>query len=225
MGSGPYYGTPPMSAYPPGVQQGMYGTPPKKRSKVGLIVGISLLAVLLLCGGLILAATQLGKKTAATINSSIDATATAATSNTSTNGNVPTSANVVPAAAKIIYGVQTSNGVKAATYDPTDPTTTFPTGQEVDLTFQINSAGKNGYIEVKWYEDGQEMTSNILAHHAENTQGYFGLPYSTAGNGAAALYWCTKSDCSDEQLAQVAKFTITGTALIPSTNSTIAING
>jgi hypothetical protein len=222
MGSGPYYGTPPMSAYPPGMQPGMYAAPPKKRSKVGLIVGISLLAFLLLCGGLIVTITQLGKNAATTVKSSINATATAAAGNTTTNGNIPTSDSVVPAATKILFGVQTSNGVDT-NYEPTTVTTTFPTGKDVDLTFQVDSAGKNGYIKVRWYEDGQEVTSNILAHHAENNHGYFGQPYSTAGNGAAALYWCTKSDCSDEQLAHVVTFTITGTAVVPSPDNTLAV--
>jgi hypothetical protein len=227
MGSEPYYGAPPMGSYPPGMQPGMYPVPQKKRSRVGLIVGISVLAFLLLCGGLIVAATQLGKKTA-TITTSINQAATATADSTSngnvntTTGNAPTTDAVVPAAKKILSVAQTSNGVNSD-YSPSHVTDTFATGKEVDLTFQVDSAGKNGYIEVKWYEDGQQVYSDILAHHAENNQGYFGLKYTAAGNGVAALYWCTKANCSDEQLAQVVNFTISDTALAPSTNTAIAV--
>ena len=208
MGAAPYYGQSSMPGYPP-MQAGMYGTPPKKRSKVGLIIGIVVLALVLLCGGLAVAAVQLGKK-ATTVAGTV------------TTGNVPSNSDAVPAATKILYGAQTSSTVNA-NYDPTNLTTTFAVGKDVDLTFHVNSAGKNGYIEVKWYEDGQEATSNILTHHAQNDHGYFGQPFTSAGSGAAALYWCTKADCSDAQLAQVVSFTITGTGAVLSTNTTVAV--
>lgn len=232
MGSAPYYGTPqnygggtpPM--YPQGMQQpGMYGVPPKKKSKVGLIIGISLLAVVLLCGGLIVAAAQLGKNTASKLVSSIDATATAVandtsnTGNSSTTSNVPSSNDVDPAAAKILTAAQTSDGVNTD-YQPTHITSTFATDKDVDLTFQVNSAGKDGYIEVKWYQSGQQVHSDILQHHAQNDHGYFGYSFTSSGDSVGALYWCTKADCSDEQLAQVVKFTVTGsTSAIPSHNA------
>lgn len=235
MGAGAYYGQPPAPGYPQGMQQqpGMYGQlPPKKRSKVGLIIGISVLAVVLLCGGILIAATQIGRSTASKLVSSIDATATADAGNGSaattvpttgtTNGGVPTAADIVPAAAKILFGAKTSTGVDA-NYDPTNVTTTLPTNKDVDLVFQVDSAGKNGYIKVRWYEDGQEIASDILTHSAKNNHGYFGQTYTTAGNAAASLSWCTKADCSDEQLAAVVSFTITSTATVPSSNTTVAL--
>ena len=208
MGAAPYYGQSAMPGYPP-MQPGTYGTPPKKRSKVGLIIGIVVLALVLLCGGLAVAAVQLGKK-AATVAGTV------------TTGNVPSNSDAVPAATKILYGAQTSSAVDT-NYEPKNLTTTFAVGKDVDLTFQVNSAGKNGYIEVKWYENGQKATSNILTHHAQNDHGYFGQPFTAAGSGAAALYWCTKADCSDEQLAQVVNFTITGTGAALPTHTGVAV--
>jgi hypothetical protein len=229
MGSAPYYGQPPMPGYQQGMPQpNMYGTPPKKRSKVGLIIGISLLAVVLLCAGVLVAAAQIGKSTANKLVSSIDATATAntgnapTTSNPSSNSSVPTSDSIVPAAAQILSGAQTSSSVDS-NYNPTNVTTTFATNKDVDLTFQIDSAGKNGYIQVKWYEDGQQVSTDILPHKAANNQGYFSETYLVAGDGAATLSWCTKADCSDAQLAQIVTFTISSTASMPSSNNALAV--
>jgi hypothetical protein len=214
VGAAPYYGQSAMPGYPP-MQPGTYGAPPKKRSKVGLIIGISVLALVLLCGGVLFAAVQLGKGAVTKVKSSI-ATATVAISN------VPANSDAVPAAKKILFGTQTSSTVDT-NYEPTGVTTTFAVGKDVDLTFQVNSAGKNGYIEVKWYEDGQEVASDILKHSAQNDHGYFGQPFASAGSAAAALYWCTQSNCSDAQLAQVVSFTITGTGAVLSTNTGVAV--
>ena len=212
-GYGPYYNPTPIPGYPPGAQLGANAVLPKKRRKVGLIIGISLLALVLLCGGLIVAVTLLGKS----------ATTSSRSSNNTTTapGSVPTNSDVVPTAAKILFGVQTSSAINS-NYDPTHVTTTFATGKYVNLTFHVDSLGKNGYIKVRWYENGQEVDSNILAHHAQNDHGYFGESFTSAGSGNAALYWCTKSDCSDEQLAQVVGFTITGTGAMPSRNNIVA---
>ena len=221
MGAGPYYNQSP--GYPP-MQPGMYGTPPKKRSKVGLIIGISVLALVLLCGGILVAAVQLGKNAATTVKNSASTAIATTTNATTTTGNAPTSADVVPAAARILFGAQTSSAVDA-NYDPKNLTTTFVKGKDVALTFHVNSAGKNGYIKVKWYEDGQQVDSAFLSHKAKNNHVYFAETYLTAGNASAAIYWCTKANCSDEQLAQVISFTITeAAASVPSTHTSIAVN-
>jgi flagellar basal body-associated protein FliL len=213
-GSGPYYNN--QAPGYPSMQPGTYGTPPKKRSKVGLIIGIVVLALVLLCGGVIFAAVQLGKGASTTIKNSI-ATATTATSN------VPANSDAVPAATKILFGAQTSSAVDS-NYNPTKVTTTFVTGKDVDLTFQVNSAGKDGYIKVQWFEDGQQVASDILQHHAANDHGYFGQTFDAAGSGAAALYWCTKSNCSDAQLAQVVSFSVTATGANVPTHTNVAIH-
>jgi flagellar basal body-associated protein FliL len=208
MGAGPYYNQAAMPGYPP-MQPGTYGTPPKKRSKVGLIIGIVVLALVLLCGGIVVAAVQLGKSAATKV-------ATTVTSN------VPASSDAVPAATKILFGVQTSSAIDKY-YRPTTVTTTFAIGKDVDLTFQVNSAGKDGYIKVQWYENGQQVASDILPHHAINDHGYFGQAFDAAGSGVATLSWCTKSNCSDAQLAQVVRFTVTATGAIVPTNTSVAV--
>ena len=48
------------------------------------------------------------------------------------------------------------------------------------------------------------------------TVGYFSRTFANSGDGVAEIYWCTKADCSDEKLAQIVKFTITASSIIPS---------
>ena len=215
-GPAPYgYGAPGAPGYAPGMQPGGFGTgvPPKKRSKVGLIVGISLLVFVLLCGGLIALFAVIGKNAASSVNSS---TATVATAN-----GVPGSNDVVPAASKIIFDPQTSSAIDS-NYQPTKVATTFTPNKDMYLTFQENSQGKDGYIQVKWYANGTLDDARILKHSGQNDHGYFAHTFAASGPVEAALYWCTQATCSDAQLAQVVTFTISNSATVPSSNTTTA---
>jgi hypothetical protein len=202
------------------MQPGGFGTgvPPKKRSKVGLIVGISLLVFVLLCGGLIALFAYIGKNAASSVTST--ATSVASTSTVSTPGatpasNVPTTNDVVPAASKIIFNPQTSSAIDS-NYQPTKVATTFAPNKDMYLTFQEDSQGKDGYIQVKWYSNGTLDDARILKHSGQNDHGYFAHTFTDAGPVAAALYWCTQATCSDAQLAQVVTFTVSNTAAVPS---------
>lgn len=203
----PTYGTPPVSlpnqqpyGYAPAMMPapGVYNPAmpqsAKPKSRVGRIIGIVVAAVLLLsCLGIY----GLYKIGSAASN----------TTSTTTTG-VPSNNNAVASASAIISQVQTSNAVDS-NYNPTTTTSTFTVQQRIYVTFQINSNGNDGYIEGRWFLNGQRVYTYTFHHSASNTQGYFSIPYTRAGNGAIALYWCTKSDCSDAQLAQVVQFTVT----------------
>lgn len=181
--------------------------PAKRRSRVGLIIGIVILVLVLACGGLfaVLAAIGSSKGTATTTTTK---TATPATTNTpATSGVVPTANQISPSAAAILTQGQTTSAVDS-NYLPTKVTQNFTTKQTVYLTFQVNSQGNDGYISVKWYLNGQLLTSDKLPHSAKNDHGYFSLPYNEAGQGAAAMYWGTKADLSDAQLALVVNFNV-----------------
>jgi hypothetical protein len=206
------YGNPPAipGTYMPGTPPGAYGTAkPPKRNRTGLIIGLSVLALVLVCGLLGAALVALSKNSSQT-NKPSTSTATTTTSSTTatTTGGVPSTSSIVPAAAAIIFHPQTASAIDKD-YLPTQVTSTFTANQTVYLTFGIDSKGKDGYVLVKWYENGQLLDSPILHHHAENDHGYFSLAYNEVGNGAAAMYWCTQSDCSDAQLAQIITFTVT----------------
>jgi hypothetical protein len=125
----------------------------------------------------------------------------------------PSGKTIVPAAATVIANPQISTGIDN-NYQPTNVTKTFTTQQTVYVTFNIDSKKQPGYIEAKWYGNSQFVISDKFSHDPKNNVAYFTQNYSTAQSGAVELYWCTKPDCSDEQLAQVVKFTVTAGSFI-----------
>ncbi len=209
----PNYGYPqgqPQAGYVPPVP-GAYGAVPavpKKRSNVGLIIGIVLGVVLLICVGAGVLVGVLANQAGKTLT----ATATKAASSTG----APSGKAIVPSAAAILSNPQTSSDVDS-NYNPTHVTSTFTTNQSVYLTFNIDSGSQDGYIEAKWYADGQLVNDRSFTHTHTHDLGIFSHNYTTAtNNGAAELYWCTQSNCSDAQLAQVVHFTVTSSSLVPS---------
>lgn len=187
-------------SFPPPAQ------PPKQRSRVGLIIGIVILVLVLACGGLfaVLAAIGANSKGTATTTTT---TPPVATNTPASSGAVPSTSQISSSAATILTAGLTSSAVNSD-YQPTKLTHNFTTKQAVYLTFHADSQGNDGYISVKWYLNGQLLTSDKLHHSAKNDHGYFSLPYSEVGQGAAAMYWGTKADLSDAQLAFVVNFTV-----------------
>ncbi len=198
-----YVASPQQGGYvaPPPQQGGMYtyGTPPppKRRSRLGLILGIIALVLVVACAGISFAVYQGLKQTGNTIVS-------------------PSGQTINATAAAIITSPQTSSAIDN-NLAPTKPTTTFTAGQDVYVTFNISSNGQDGYIEAKWYQNGQHLSTRQLHHSASNDAGYFSRTFANSGDGVAELYWCTKADCSDEALAQVVKFTVATASIQPPT--------
>ena len=207
------YGYPqgqPQGGYVPPVAPGMYGAVPavpKKRSRVGLIIGIVLGAVLLVCVGAAILVGVLANQAGKTIN----ATATKVASSTG----APSGKAIVPSAAAILSNPQTSTDVDS-NYSPTHVTSTFTTNQTVYITFDIDSGSQDGFIEAKWYADGQLVSDKSFTHTHTHNVGLFSHTYTTVTNsGVTELYWCTQSNCSDAQLAQVVHFTVTSSSFVP----------
>jgi hypothetical protein len=218
-----FYGAPPPQqggfVMPPPQQQGgfvmpppqqMYpAQPPPRRSRLGLILGIIALVLVVACAGISFAVYQGIKQAGTTINSSL-ATVTSL-------ANTPTVGKTIdPAAAAIIKNPQTSSAIDN-NLAPTKPTTTFSTSQDVYVTFDISSNGQDGYIEAKWYQNGQLLSTKQFHHTASNDVGYFSRAFTNSGDGVAEIYWCTKADCSDEQLAQIVNFTVATASIHPPT--------
>ena len=206
------YGYPqgqPQAGYVPPVP-GAYGAvpaPPKKRSHVGLIIGIVLGAVLLLC---VIAAILIG-----VIANQAGKTITATATKVANTTGAPSGKAIVPSASAILSNPQTSTDVDS-NYNPTHVTSTFTTNQMVYVTFDIDSGSQDGFIEAKWYADGQLLSDRSFAHTHTHNVGLFSHTYTTAtNNGVTELYWCTQSNCSDAQLAQVVHFTVTSSSFVP----------
>ncbi len=249
----PAYGAPPnppdpygsSNAYvppPPPMQQPVYpgqfgsqmqGPQQKPKSKLPLILGIVGGVLLLLCIGACALFYVIGKNAnTASTSTPTTTTGTATTTDTTpapTTGSTPASSTtgpsgqtIVPAAAAIITDAQSTSSIDSK-YKPTNPTTTFKVNQTVYITFNLHLTQK-GYAEVKWYVDGSFGKSRILPLQSlDYVDAYFSETYLTPANGTAELYWCTKSDCSDAELAAVVNFTVTSSSSIqPPTTATIA---
>ncbi len=220
----PFYGYPqgqPQGGYVPGAVPGMpvsYGVPPaqlpKKRSRVGLIIGIVVGVALLLCVGIAALVAIVGSQAAKTTVSS--------TKSISQTG-APSGKSIVDSAAAILHNPQTSTVVDK-NFNPTHVTSTFTTNQYVYVTFDIDSGNNDGYIQAKWYTDGQLLSTRSFAHSHLHNVGLFSRLYtSPTTNGVAELYWCTKADCGDAQLAQVVHFTVNATGLVPTNPGIVSI--
>jgi hypothetical protein len=228
----PPYGYNNAAGYPPVGVPGTYSVPPqpKRGSKVGLIIGLVVLALVVVCGGSFAILYSIGKNQADKVTTNLSATVTAAaattgatpttaatptpaatptTSTSSGSGSSPSGNSIDPTAAAIISNLKTANGIDQNTSEPTGVSSTFTVNKKFYLIFDIESNGKDGYVQAKIYLKNQFLDSSILHHHAQYNVGYFPATYSHTGDAAAEMYWCTKADCSDAKLAAVATFTIT----------------
>ena len=205
----------PNYGYPQGQAQGGYPpvpgsyvvapAVPKKRSRIGLIIGIIGGVLLLACVGIVLLVPK------GTTTGTSGGTTPAATPTIKT----PSGQAIVPAAAAIVSNAKTTSAVDAD-YNPTSPTTTFKAGDKVYVTFNIQSGDNDGYVQTKWYLDGKVGDTKIFHHTHGHNVAVSSISYPDATTQAGAeLYWCTKADCSDAQLAQAVRFTVGATSFVP----------
>jgi hypothetical protein len=119
----------------------------------------------------------------------------------------PSGQKATTTASSIIINAQTANAINAS-YIPTHATTSFTTNQTIYTSLVINSNNQSGYIMIKWYQNNRLLSSDNLAHNAKDDIAFFTQKYTSPSSGSAELYWCTKADCSDAQLARVVNFTV-----------------
>lgn len=122
----------------------------------------------------------------------------------------PSGSPIVPQAAAIITSVQVASAIDSY-YHPTHLTNTVAVGETLYITFDLHLNGRTGYVQARFYRDREFIDKTELT---VDQPGYLnGAVYATftepIKNGAAELYWCQQSDCSDGKLAAVAHFTIT----------------
>ncbi|GER82363.1 MAG: zinc ribbon domain-containing protein [Thermogemmatispora sp.] len=226
------YSPSPVGPYVPG-GPGPYGpppTPPRKSNlgKVLLIVGAVLLVIVAACcGGFFIIARNASNNVVSSINATATAIAATASAEEGTasslltptttvapttsapsnqQGPSPSGSPIATSASAIVTKVQMADQVNDVT--PTHLTSTFKTHQTIYATFEIKS-GNSGYMVAKWYLNNVHAFDNkVLQVKPGYDAGYFAGYYNLAGQGAVEIYWCTTSDCSDAQLAQVATFTV-----------------
>ena len=180
------------SPYASASQNALIAQAPKKRRWDGLFLLVIVTCVLLL---LSMGAYKL--------------VAVADKAHTPTQANTPSGNALVASASAILKNGQTSSDIDGNLV-PTQITQTFMANQKVYMTFTIHSGKQDGYIEAKWYADGQVVADAVLPHIHGNTRGVFSNVYITATpDGAVELYWCVQADCKDAQLAQASHFVVT----------------
>ena len=210
----PPYNPPPQGnagSYGPGVPAFASPVPVKRKSKVGLIVGIVIAVLLVVCVGSTVLVTSLSHSKT---GSQVDSAPTATPIPTGPSGNA-----IDPTAAAIVTNIQMASAIETDTYHPTKLATKFKTNTTFYTSFQFDlnntsvSQQNPGYVEARYYIRNKVILSGdpLKADDttAPNGYGYFSVQYYQAtAAGAVELYWCRQSDCSDGKLAATTTFTV-----------------
>jgi hypothetical protein len=208
--------------------------PPRRKTRWGLIIGVIAGVLVLSCigasvigvGALYNIGVSVNAHSTATAeatnNSSTTTDATPATTNTTpaantnTDGTSPSGMAIDPSAASIITNAQSAMGADTNTAAPQNVTNTFKAGDRVYVTFKLNNdkidfTTQKVYVTAKAYvDDVLATTISPITFDKPSPGGYFAGTYKVASTGAFELYLCYKADCSDEKLAQVVNFTVSG---------------
>jgi hypothetical protein len=188
-------------------------TPPSgpRNTKLGFIVaGLCILAASLILIFVYFSATGLPGG-----NSSNSAT-TASTPNvsTSTPTTVPT-ATAIPSQTATTYPGQQylDNAQMSASIDPntlqsSQLTTTFKTGQNIYVSFQVHPNGHAGAVCLIWYLTSKQIINFSLPVRATSRYSYAYAIYGGTGPAYVELYWASSTQCTDKVLAQHVDFTV-----------------
>jgi len=218
------YEAPPQ--YPYGVPPQPYAPPPPKRrgGRIGLIIAIVVALLLIACVGVAVLAVQSQKNNTQGNSSTPTVAPTPTPSPQVTQATAPSGSSIVPSAAAIITNPKMASSIDK-NYYPTNLTNTFGIHKDIYVTYKLNLNGQAGYATAKWYDDGKyAFTSKILTLNDPTfDHGYFAATYNIATTGTVELYWCTKSDCSDAQLADVVNFAVTSTSNSPMGQPAVAM--
>jgi hypothetical protein len=144
-------------------------------------------------------------------------TATAATDITpttaaSTPGDGTPAANGTPyPGQQYISSAQMAEGVDTTTLQPQNPTTTFKSGSNMYVIFNLNPAPQGGEVCTNWYLNGTQITQSNFPVKATSKESYSYAVFGAGSSGSAyvELYWATDSTCDNKILAQHIDFTVT----------------
>ncbi|WP_126601263.1 zinc ribbon domain-containing protein [Dictyobacter aurantiacus] len=202
-----------------------YSPPPRKKSRVGLIIGIVALLLVVACIASVVFASKLpgvsqtdSTPTAVATKTPVGVTPTPTTGSTTQANSTPSGNPIDPQAASIIIHPQTASEVDKDTLEPKAGTvgTTFKINQPIYVTFHLDPSKyditkEQDWVNVRFYRGSESiLKDDPLQLTKQETVGYFGAKYYlSTTNGAAEIYWCHTSTCSDGKLAQVVHFTVT----------------
>jgi flagellar basal body-associated protein FliL len=187
----------------------------KPKSHVGIIITIITIALVVLCIGGSVIANYVSSKSDQSITTRVIPTTT--NTNPALTDESPSGTAIDPQAAAIITNPQTVSKIDKTTFAPIKgtATSTFKTNEVIYITFDLNThnidvANGTDYINALFYIGSTNIvTDDPFQVKATYNDGYFSATYykpTTAG--AAEIYWCHTSTCSDGKLAQVINFTV-----------------
>ena len=197
-------------------------TPPRKR-RTGLIIGMTAAVLMVIVVGLYTIVPKLPSKPTTSDTMTGTQNSTTPTPNVESiptpalSTNSPSGTTIASTAASIVTDAQTASSIDQTTAAPISLTSTFQTSTNIYVTFKLNNTAfdfsqNTGYVAVKYYANSTLLSlpsNTLLTINRPAPGGFFKIQYYVATQGAAELYWCQQSDCSDEKLAQVVTFTVT----------------
>ena len=122
---------------------------------------------------------------------------------------IPTQTATTFPGQQYIDNAQTSAGVDQNTLQPSQPTNTFKTGQNIYISFQVHPNGQAGAVCIIWYLNSKPVTNFSLPVSATSKHSYAYAIYGGAGPAYVELYWASSTQCTDKVLAQHVDFTVT----------------
>ena len=181
-------------------------------------LGFILAGLCILAGALILIFVYFSASGLPGSNSSNSATITSTSTpnvSTSTPTTAPT-ATAIPSQTATTYpgqqyvdNAQMSAAVDPNTLQPSQLTTTFKTGQNIYVSFQVHPNGHAGAVCIIWYLNSKQITNFSLPVSATSKYSYAYSIYGGAGPAYVELYWASSTQCTDQVLAQHVDFTVT----------------
>lgn len=126
--------------------------------------------------------------------------------------NPPSGVNFSGLAQQIVPTAQMASQLNSQ-YQPTELQSVFSPYQTIYIAYHWINVGYSGYVYTIWYFDGQQVTqyrSSYISTIYSYYNGYVSYHIYRDGQGAVEVYWCSKSDCSDRQLAWVRPFAVSG---------------
>lgn len=183
-----------------------------RNTKMGFIVA----GLLVLAGGLILVFVYFlaialpgnnSNNTATTPTSTPRVSTTPTTAPTATTAITPTTTTTYPGQ-QYINNAQMATMVDPKSLQPSQLTTTFKTGQNIYVAFQVHPP-HSGAACLAWYLNGSQVAHYSFAISANSKLSYAYAIYSRPGTAYVEIYWASSTQCTDQQLAQHVDFTVT----------------
>jgi hypothetical protein len=182
--------------------------------KLGFIVaGLCILAMSLILISVYFSATGLpgghSSNSASTTHTGTQNVSTSTPTLVPTATAIPSHTGTTHPGKQYIDSARTSAAVDSNTLQPSQFTTTFKTGQNIYVSFQVHPQRHAGTVCLIWYLTSKPIITFSLHVSATSKYSYAYAIYGGSGSAYLELYWASSTQCSDKVLAQHVAFTVT----------------